>query len=345
MNLNLKIVNPNTYKQWDQIISSFPESTFFHTSLWSKVLSTSYGYKPTYFIFTKNLKPIVVIPFMEISNPLKGKSGISLPFSDFCEPLFKKELEFGSIFDKISEYGKQSGWKTLTFTSYYIKDSFPISHYYYSHTLILQKDNKSILKSFRNSNIRNIKKALKSDIEILYKKSLGSIKHFYTLQCITRKKHGLPPQPFEFFLQIYENVLKKDKGIVILAKYKNDIIAGAIFFTYQDKALFKFGASKPEYQPLRPNNLVLWKGIQHFCDCGYKEFSFGKTEPDNEGLLQYKNGFNTEQKKLYVYKYHLRKNHFIQEKSKVYGIHNRIFQKTPIFILKIIGSVLYKYVG
>ena len=45
----------------------------------------------------------------------------------------------------------------------------------------------------------NIKKALKEGVEVQLHNSFESVKSFFKLNCMTRKRHGLPPQPFKFF--------------------------------------------------------------------------------------------------------------------------------------------------
>ena len=44
-------------------------------------------------------------------------------------------------------------------------------------------------------------------VEIL--QSVEAVRIFYSLQCQTRKKHGLPPQPFKFFLNIHKHILSQ----------------------------------------------------------------------------------------------------------------------------------------
>ena len=114
--------------------------------------------------------------------------------------------------------------------------------------------------------------------------TLESVKEFYKLQCITRKIHGLPPQPLYFFKKIYEHIISQKKGFVALATHNNNVIAGAVFFQFGHKAIFKYGASNPRYLYLRPNNLVMWEAIKWHCQNGIKTFDFGRTELKHKGL-------------------------------------------------------------
>ena len=77
-----------------------------------------------------------------------------------------------------------------------------------------------------------MKKAVKEQIEISVNTSLQSIRDFYHLNCLTRKHHGVPPQPFNFFKNIHDHIIGKNMGIVVLAHHRNQVIAGAVFFHF-----------------------------------------------------------------------------------------------------------------
>jgi lipid II:glycine glycyltransferase (peptidoglycan interpeptide bridge formation enzyme) len=218
------------------------------------------------------------------------------------------------------------------------------SEYYIGHTLDLTKGVDKIFSSFRESTKRNIRKAGMEGVVVGIFTSFEAIREFYRLNCLTRRNHGLPPQPFYFFKKIYEHIISKNCGFILLASYNKKIIAGAVYFHLGDKALFKYGASDKNYQHLRANNLVMWEAIKYYSQNGYKSFCFGRTEPENRGLLQFKVGWGTEEYIINYYKYDLKKEVFVRNPSRVVGFHNKIVTHMPIPLLKISG-LLYKHIG
>jgi len=344
MSINLQIINPIEYRGWDDLLLQNPSYSFFHSSHWAKVLHESYHYKPLYFTLINNGKLKVTIPLMEIKSLLTGQRGVSLPFTDYCDPLMNGTIQSKEVFDYLIEYGKRAGWRYIE-----IRDSgdflqdLPPSSYYYDHTLNLSENEKRVFSNFRSSTKRNIKKAIKEEVEVNICNSLESIKEFCRLNCITRKNHGLPPQPYYFFKKVYDHIISKNQGFVMLAYYNKTNIAGAVYFHFGDKAFFKYGASDRKYHHLRPNNLVMWEAIKWYCQKGYKSFCFGKTETENKGLIQFKAGWGTEEKIIKYYRYDLKKSAFISGESYVSGPHNKVFNKMPIPLLKIVGSLFYKH--
>ena len=78
----------------------------------------------------------------------------------------------------------------------------------------------------------------------------------------------------------------------------DQVIAGAVYFLFRDTVIFKYGAFNKHYQILRPNNLVMWETIRWCCTNGFHHFSLGRTDPDNEGLLQFKRGWAVRENKI-----------------------------------------------
>ena len=346
MNLELKIINPLNYQGWDELVLSTGKYSFFHTSAWARVLYESYHYKPHYFTLLDKKEPLVLVPVMEVKSIWTGPRGVSLPFSDYCMPIIGKGIEFDNVLNSMIKYGKKCRWKSLEYRNgnHFSQEISP-SSFFYGHTLSLSKDVDQIFSRFRSSTSRNIRKAIREGVQVIFSYSLESIKEYYRLHNMTRKKHGIPSQPFYFFKNIYDNIISKKYGLVILASYEKKNIAGSVFFHFGNKAMYKFGASNIKYQHLRANNLIMWEAIKWYAEQGYESFCFGKTEPDNIGLKQFKDGWATKEELIKYFKYDLIKDSFIKKNQKLTGFHNKIFAKMPISLLQLSGKLIYRHIA
>jgi len=344
--MDIQIINPITYPGWDDLVVSHPDYSFFHSSAWARVLFESYHYTPKYFTIINDGKLLALIPVMEVNSFLTGKRGVSLPFTDYCKPIIANGISFQNLLEHIIENGKKCGWKSLELrsSSDLLPSTMP-SITYLGHTLGLDNGEQEVFSNFRDSTKRNAQKAVKEGVEVKIDHSLESVKEFYRLNCMTRREHGLPPQPFHFFKKIYDHVISRNLGFVILASYSGKNIAGAVYFHFGEKAVYKYGASDKKFQHLRANNLVMWEAIQWYSQNGYKNLCFGRTERENQGLIQFKSGWGTTEQQINYYRYDLNKGSFVPGSSKVTGFHNKIFRNLPLPLLKRVGSVLYKHVG
>jgi hypothetical protein len=329
------------------LILEFDDYSFFHTMEWAKVLNDSYSYIPKYFLIYDDDELVGIVPLMFIESWLTGKRAVSLPFSDYCGPLFKPDTEPSKIIQKIFEIFIKEKIKYIEFRSAnckYPQEAQPF-HIDYRHVLKLDKGESELLKSCSDNTSRNVKKAAKSNLLLRIQNDYSGMKQFYEMHCETRKKHGLPPQPFYFFKNIFKSVIEKTMGDILFAEKDGKFIAGAIYFKIGNKLLYKFGASYSKYFELRGNHFVMWEAIKKFKTEGFYEFDFGLTEFNNDGLRKFKLGWNSEEKLIYTTRYNIFSEKFLPIKTMTKGFHNRVFKYTPVFFLKIFGSALYKHIG
>lgn len=346
MVLRLETVNPLDRPEWDDLLLTHKESTFFHTAAWAKVLHQSYGYEPNYISVMDGPDRLALVPLMDVRSFLTGRRGVSLPFTDCCNPLTTDGAPFAEIIDKMIDHGKQAQWKYMELrTNRPLPAEIPASALFHGHLLDISGSEKSIFSGLRDSTRRNIKKSEKEGVVVSISGSEDSLREFYRLNCMTRRDHGLPCQPYAFFENIYSNILASNLGIVALAAKEGKNIAGAVFFHFGDMAIYKYGASDRNYLQLRSNNLVFWKVIQWYRGQGCQRLDFGRTEPENTGLLQFKRGWGVAEYPINYYKYDFRQSAFVTDHTKVTGWHNSLFRRMPLPLLKITGSLLYRHVG
>jgi lipid II:glycine glycyltransferase (peptidoglycan interpeptide bridge formation enzyme) len=340
-----EIIDPSKTVNYDEMVLSTSGASFFHTSAWARVLVESYGYKPHYFAIQDGDSFSALVPCMEINSFLTGKRGVSLPFTDYCKQLIRDERDLGKIFEEIVSHGVKAGWRSIEIRDSLCRSDSKSSSHFYGHTLDLARNYDTIAASFRSSTRRNTAKALKSGITIQIGTTPDAIERFYRLNCLTRRDHGLPPQPLLFFRKIQEHIISLQHGIVVLATYAGRTIAGAVYFHFNGKAVYKFGASDSRYRHLRANNLVMAEAIRQLSEHGCQSLCFGRTEPGNKGLLQFKSGWGAVERRIDYYKFDIQKETFIEEKSKLHGMHNKIFGSMPISLLRMCGRLLYRHVG
>jgi len=344
--MNLQIINPIEYPDWDSVLLRSNDHSFFHTSAWALVLKESYRYKPIYFVLFEKDQLALLMPFMEVSSLLTGKRGVSLPFTDQCAAYStKKEFLPEAAYCAI-DYAGKAGWRYIEWRdSEYFPKGVPPSEVYYAHDLDLLKTEQELFSLLRDSNRRSIKKAIREGVFIKIDQSLDSVKSFYRLNCLTRKRHGLPPQPFAFFKNIFDHIISQNLGIVVSASHSEEVVAASVFFHFGTSSIYKYGASDITRQNLRPNNLVMWEAIKWYRDRGFKILSLGRTEPEDQGLLQYKRIWGATETPIYYYRYDLNKKAFLKKRTRSNSFHKRLFGRTPSSILRLLGRLLYRHVG
>jgi CelD/BcsL family acetyltransferase involved in cellulose biosynthesis len=343
--LKVELINPVEHPHWDDLLLTSDQTTFFHSSAWAQVLSESYGYIPRYFTAIENGKLIGLLPVMEIKSFLTGRRGVSLPFTDSCDPLAGDQDSFEALLNEAAEYGRQAKWKYIEIRggSSFLANQ-PASAEHFVHCLDLNADEAEVSSHFKSNIRRNIRKAEKEGVAVTLERSWDSVNAFYKLHCVTRRHHGLPPQPRSFFRKIYEHIIAAGKGFVALARYKNQWVAGAVYLLYRDHAIYKYGASDRGFLYLRPNNLVMWEAIRWCCHNSLRSLGFGRTDSENEGLRRFKRGWGAKEGKFIYHKLDLSSSRFVNDKAGRKTSY-AAFKSLPHPMLRLAGHLLYRHVG
>ncbi len=342
--LSFRQANPLIAGDWDEVISQQPGASIFHQAAWAKTLARTYGFTPIYLTGFCDQKPVAALPLVEVDSWLTGKRGVSLPFTDECEPLSMPEAFLSPIVQEALRLGRERGWKHLELRGG--KNPFnnaAPSITFHGHKLKLSATTGALFDRFESSVRRALRKSEKNAVRVEFAQTLEATTEYYALHCQTRKQHGLPPQPFNFFRRLQEHVLAQNLGVVVTARLRDQPVASAIFFHHGRKAIYKFGASLKAALDARANNLVMWEAIQWLAARGVEELSFGRTSLHNEGLRRYKLGWGTEEYPINYYRYDLHKEALVPEADATAGWQTRLFRALPVSMAKCAGKVLYKH--
>ena len=333
--------NPN----WDGWLASRPDFSFFHGAAWAKVLADTYGFTPRYFCTGDANGTEAVLPLMEVDSWLTGRRGIALPFTDECAPLGADKNAFGKIFAAATAFGKSRGWKYIELRGgrNFFGAEVPASVSFYGHNLDLSGGENVLFEKMDGSVRRAVRKAEKDGVTVEISRSLDAVKIFYSLQCLTRKRHGLPPQPFKFFMNVHRHILSQNQGMIAVASHAGRKIAASVYFFLGGRAIYKYGASDFAQQHLRGSNLVMWAAVKWLARNGVKNLNLGKTSLANEGLRRFKLNLGAREGKIEYVKHDLRQDRFVTEDDKVAGWHNVVFRTMPVFMSRAAGGLLYRH--
>jgi len=339
----IEILNPSGQTDWNKILCRTPGGSFFHTVNWAEVLRESYHYEPIYLSIRKQGALQALLPVMEVNSYLTGKRGVSLPFSDYCEPIVTDAEQFQKLFAAAIALGKERRWRYLELRGggdFFNKPES--SEWHYTHSLDLENIGTD---AFSASTRRNIRKAENQNLDITFSTSPDALQAFSRLNALTRRHHGLPPQPRRFFQCIRDHILLRNLGFIVLASLRGEAIAANVYFTFGDKIVYKYGASYRTLQYLRANNLVMWEAIRWGRDHGYRGLCLGRTEPGNDGLRRFKMGWGAQERIIRYYRYDLQNKTFTKTPRIVRPLHKKVFSNLPIPILNLLGRLLYRHMG
>lgn len=340
----VRILDPLVNSDWDRLIVSHPDSNFFHSAAWGKVLCKTYGHKPLYLHFLQRGESVALIPLIEVLSSFTGRRGVCLPFSDSCGPLIFNEGESGFVMDKLSELARQRRWKYFEVRG---ERAIPLSAApavtFYGHRLELRGSIEEIFARFRSSVRSAIRKAEKSNLTVQVAWTREAVLDFYRLHIRTRRRHGIPPQPVSFFLNIYKEVIAPRLGFVVIAKRGSRLAAAAVFFHMGETALYKYAASDENLQEFRGSDLVMWEGIRFLARSGLTTLHLGRTSMENSGLRRFKLAWGTKEDTIKYFRFDAVTDAWITVQPSTSGFHKRVFGRLPLALNRLAGAIIYPH--
>lgn len=320
----IKITNKN---EWQDSLKKVLFKTFFHKIEWEEFLEENFKWLK----FERYLwREEALLSLAKVGDKL-----ISHPFCEYGGFLpLKQEININELKkDLFSELGD----------SYEIKISFHpyLLNYFFPH---LQAKNLPAgeffdwqrvtyfiegLPNLRKTTRREIRKAQVQNIRVERCQNLKDLENFYHLHLRLAKKHKIPAYPFSFFHYLW----RSREAEIILAKFKNKIIAGSIFLFY-DKFIHYFqNASDQQYKNSGANYLILWREIQNYP---HLTFDLGGTRKGSS-LEVFKKGWRGKEYPIFELKNYSSSSELRESKLRT------IFGFLPLFLIKKISPYLLKH--
>lgn len=331
--------------RWGKYIESHHQANIFHHPAWMDLLSKCYGYSP--FILAEIEDNGLVcsgLPFARVKSVFTGKRWVSLPFTDYCIPLYQDESSLLKLTNWcVKEFNEKKIPRIEVRWGLPDHEILQLDSEFVIHTIQLNHDSELVAKNFKRTHRQNIHTAEKRGVRIEWGDQIEQLRLYYQLQLETRHRQGLPVQPWKFFEHLGSSIFSKNLGFVLLAYKDEECIAGVVYLHWQEYMAAKYAASKDEYWEFRPNNLLFWKGIKWGCENGVSIFDFGRSEVSNSGLRRYKRGWGASEQSI---SYSILSNRPLQTgDSKIQNLMQPIFQKSPLWVCRVAGEMLYRHYG
>jgi len=340
-------IDPLQDPRWKTFVEWHPESSIFHRLEWLQALKSCYGYVPV--VLTTSAPGIPLdngLPFCRIRSSLTGSRLVSLPFSDHCQPLVAAQASFDHFIGGMTKDVAENHWKyfeirPITYTPS-AEAGLSISNTYHFHCLDLRPSEQQLFKRFSKDSVqRKIRRAERESLRYEEGASEELLECFYRLMILTRRRHGLPPQPLKWFGCLIDAFGEKLK--IRVAFKDGTAVASILTVDHKRTMVYKYGCSDTRYSNLGGNVLVFWRAIQDAKSRGMEELDMGRSDLANQGLATFKENWGATSSMLKYWR-------FPAQKSKP-GPENmikhvrRLIAIAPDACLIGLSNLLYRHIG
>jgi lipid II:glycine glycyltransferase (peptidoglycan interpeptide bridge formation enzyme) len=189
---------------------------------------------------------------------------------------------------------------------------------------------------------RKIHRAEREKLTYEEGRSDALLKKFYDLLLLTRRRHGLPPQPLVWFRNAVACL--GDRVLIRIASKDDRPVASIVTMQHKDVLIYKYGCSDSRFNNLGGNALLFWRAIQDAKRDGVVKYDLGRSELDNPGLVTFKENWGAVSVPLQYYRLPARQAFQLNAGWRT-RIAKSVFSIMPDTLLTATGRLLYRHIG
>jgi Acetyltransferase (GNAT) domain len=344
-------MNPLEDSRWESFIESRPDASVFHSAGWLEALRKTYGYEPVVYTTAppgNELSNGIVL--CRVKSWLTGFRMVSVPFSDHCQPLVDSPRSLDDLITSLEISQQRERWKYFELRPRPEQDSqdnayknLSKSESYFLHSLDMRPDLSKIFLGFHKSCVqRKIHRAEREGLTTEEGRSQELLDKFYRLLILTRRRHGLPPQPLQWFQNLIESL--GDKVVIRVASKDGHPTASILTIHNKTSLVYKYGCSDPKFHNLGGVLLLHWIAIQEGKRMGVLEYDLGRSERQNQGLITFKDNWGAKSVPLEYHRFPAAQSNYSSSGWRVHLLQHA-FSRIPDRLLAATGRLLYRHIG
>jgi CelD/BcsL family acetyltransferase involved in cellulose biosynthesis len=345
-------VDPIQDRRWADLLERHPRASVFASTEWLKALRQTYGFDPR--VLTTSPPGSEMrngLPICRVKGWLAGHRLVALPFSDHCEPLMDRPEELFEIMSFLEQQVSDGNWKYVELRP---RNPFPSSEAgsrgfrdsrsYYFHKLDLSARLEDLFRGFNKKSIqKRIERAGREGLTHEAGRSDSLLAKFYDLLVLTRRRHGLPPQPLTWFRNLIESM--GDRLRIRVASKDGRAVASVLTLSYKKSIVYKYGCSDARYHNLGGMPFLLWQTIEEAKKMDLEELDLGRSDTENSGLAEFKSHLGARCSTLTYYRCPASRAALAGSNNWKMRTIKRVFYHTPDRLLTAAGRLLYKHLG
>jgi hypothetical protein len=326
---------------WTEILAKCASSVLYHQPSWLKLLRRSYGFSLHLAALEENRGVVAACVLARTRNPVAHRF-VALPFSDYCPPLARDEDAGTRLLSALAEQASPGAAFEIRGLSgagrWHTVERFAI------WTRRLDCGLATVERELATNYRRNLRRAGRENITVTRGSDEEHLRRFYHLHLLTRRRFGLPAQPWRFF-KLARALLSSSQGLdVWLASRGGKDVASAVLISSGNTVYYKWGARAPG-DDSRANHLLLWNAIEDYASRA-EEIDLGRTDASNQGLMRFKKELGATATSLPYSYYPQAPDHISSE--TLAGTRKSlatVWSHLPVFATRMIGRVVYRYLA
>ncbi|HEY5165858.1 MAG TPA: GNAT family N-acetyltransferase [Acidimicrobiia bacterium] len=339
--------DPLTDEAWLGLACT-PRASLFTSPPWINAVCGTYGFTPRSVVAVDHRgEPTGGFAWVTIDDA-RGTRACSLPFSDRADPLVDDETGWRSLFDA-ADLGTAHPYalRCLDDSPAVADPRLRITSEAAWHGTPLDATPDELYRRISSASRRAIAVSERAGVRVEVRTDVDAVRSFHRLHVrLRKKKYRLLAQPMEFFERIWREFAPSDRINTLLACFRDEVIAGAVFLEWNGAFYYKFGASAAEHLAFRPNDAIYWTGIRCAIERGLGLVDWGLSDLDQPGLVAFKRKWASTERRLLTLRAGMRapRPEQVRFASELSELTRLLTDETvPDAITTQAGALLYRY--
>ncbi|MGE5304038.1 MAG: FemAB family XrtA/PEP-CTERM system-associated protein [Alphaproteobacteria bacterium] len=303
------VICHNYDSRWDEFVQAHPAGTFFHQWRWREVISSQFGYEPSYLLVEDSGCIQGVLPLFLVRSLLFGRSLVAMPLAVYGGVVAQNaaaealliEKALGIAIDRQAKYLELRGnpYRQEVMTQITADSAGPIKQkdLYVTFMGEIDPSDEVNLNRIPRKQRRMVRQGEKNGLKVAIDNQ--RLREFYQVYAASVRNLGTPVYGYPYFERLVESFGEACK--VFLVEYGQMIVAAVMVFFYKDQVMPYYGGALKEYFNLAPNDFMYWEVMRHGASQGYKVFDFGRSK-EGTGAFNFKRHWGFEPRPLpYLY--------------------------------------------
>jgi serine/alanine adding enzyme len=327
-------------EEWMQYVLNRKDATGYHDWQWRDVFKNAFGHESFYLAARAHGTIAGVLPLVEVSGLLFGRSLISLPFVNYGGIVADNQPVAAALLERATQLARERGCS-------HVELRHTLQHYSelpckrHKVAMLLDIGDAATLWDRLDRKVRNqIRKAQKSELthEIGRAEQLDD---FYHVFARNMRDLGTPVYPRRLFAEVL-NAFPSRAELHIVRQGGAPIAAGLTFRTASTTEV-PWASSIREFNHLCPNHFLYWNIIQRAASTSGAVLDFGRSTPD-EGTFKFKEQWGAKPLPL-CWEYQLLSGTVLPNASPTnpkFKLAISLWQKLPVAVANRVGPVIVR---
>ena len=323
---------------WRTALSQLPGATFYHCEPWIEALLGAYPVSLEVATLHRQGHLRAAAVFAR-SKRLFSTRLLALPFSDCAAPLAIDDEARAEFLGALVSSNQSSSieirgaagpepWRNVDCFEHWMLD--------------LKRPFKDISAGFSRTVRSGIKRAVKDRVQIDRGSSAAYLARFFDLQLVTRRRLGIPPQPFKFFATVHQKFANGGNCEVWFATLRGRDEAGLVLLRDGDRLCYKWAARLEHAHP-GANHLLVARMIEAQAGRA-SSLDFGRCDMRNSGLIRSKAEMGCVARPLtYTFFPNAPRAVSSEVLNGPMKLLSAVWKRLPLPVTRVLGEALYRY--